>query len=229
MVATGSPGRVAFVSVRHAGGVRVLTVLEPAIRQEYLALVAPAARPIESWLLDCVVANRVATSRADPPELRLRPWRTERRAFAARMRDLAARGPAIAIADVRRCYASISPPTVARALGALQVPGARAIADFLARLELAGVRGLPVGPEASAVLANAVLSGADRALRSAGFEHLRWVDDLVIALADASEARCALRILADALAGHGLRLNDAKTRIVSTPGTGLGAPSPTQG
>ena len=217
MIESASNGRIGFVSVRQAGGVRILTVLEPAARDEYLALVAPVAPAIESALQECVVANRVARSIADPPELRLRPWRFERRAFGMRLRRLAASAPTIALADVRRCYASISPSTVAWILGDLGVGSATAIARFLARLERAGSRGLPVGPTASAVVANAVLARADDALRSAGIRHVRWVDDVVMAADDADDARRAIGVLACALTGLGLRLNAAKTRIVATP------------
>jgi hypothetical protein len=217
-VVEGRTGRVGLVAVRHAGGVRVLTLLDPTAREEYLGLVAPAVPAIESALSDRVVAHRVARCRADPPALLLRPWRSERRAFALRLRGLAAGASTIAIADVRRCYASIAPATVARTLGDLGVDSAREIGAFLARLERAGGRGLPVGPEASAVLANAVLARADEALRSAGAEHLRWVDDVVIAAEDSIQARRAIAVLADAVAGLGLRLNEAKTRIASTSG-----------
>lgn len=216
MVESASHRRIGFASVRHAGGIRVLTLLGPATREEYLGLVAPLAREIESALSDRVVANRVARCRADPPELRLRPWRIERRAFAHRLRALAARRPTIAVADVRRCYASISPPTVERTLEGLGIGSAAAVGRFLARLERAGGRGLPVGPEASAVLANAVLGGADAALSAAGVQHLRWVDDMVIAADDPAEAAEALGVLSQALEGLGLRLNATKTRIATT-------------
>jgi Reverse transcriptase (RNA-dependent DNA polymerase) len=218
VVETASRGRIGFVSVRHAGGIRVLTLLEPELREEYLALVAPAAPVIESALSDRVVAHRVASCEADPPALRLRPWRTERRTFVLRLRNLVAGAPTIAIADVRRCYASISPSTVVRALGDLGVGSAREVGAFLSRLERAGARGLPVGPEPSAVLANAVLARADDALRSAGVEHLRWVDDVVIAAAGPAEARQSIAVLADAVARLGLRLNETKTRIAETNG-----------
>lgn len=191
-------------------------MLQPAAREEYLALVAPAAPAIESALSDRVVAHRVARCEADPPALRLRPWRVERRAFAVRLRSLAAGASTLAIADVRRCYASISPSTVARALEDLGVGAAGEVGAFLTRLEGAGGRGLPVGPEASAVLANAVLARADEALRSAGIEHLRWVDDVVIAADGPAEAGRAISVLADAVAGLGLRLNETKTRIAAT-------------
>ena len=207
-----------FISVRYAGGVRVLTVLEPATRDEYLALVAPATPAIEAALSDCVVANRVARSSTEPPAIRLRPWRVERRAFSRRMRALTSAAPTIALTDVRRCYASIAPSTVARALADLGIGTAADIAAFLARLERAGGRGLPVGPEASAVVANAVLARTDDALSAAGIRHLRWVDDVVIAANDAGDARRALGVLAAAVAELGLRLNAAKTRVVASPG-----------
>ena len=217
MAENASTRRVGFVSVRHAGGVRVLTLLERATRDEYLALVAPAAPAIESSLTDRVVANRVAWSTPDPPELRLRPWHVERREFGMRLRRLAASAPTLVLTDVRRCYASIAPSTVARILGDLGVGSADAIARFLARLERAGGRGLPIGPEASAVVANAVLARPDDALRSAGIRHLRWVDDVVMAARDEHDAWHAVGVLAGALAGLGLRLNAEKTRVVATP------------
>ncbi len=218
MIETASNARIGFVAVRHAGRVRVLTMLGPAEREEYLALVVPAVPAIESALSDRVLAHRVARCAVDPPALRLRPWRTERRAFASWLRDLTAAASTIAIADVRRCYASISPATVARILGDLGVDSAREVGGFLGRLEHAGGRGLPVGPEASAVLANAVLARADETLRSAGVDHLRWVDDVVIAADGPTEARRAIGVLADAVAALGLRLNEAKTRIAPTGG-----------
>jgi hypothetical protein len=220
-VVEGRTGRVGFVSVRHAGGVRLLTLLGPAAREEYLALVAPVAPAIESALSDRVVAHRVARCEADPPRLRLRALRIERRAFALRLRDLSAGASTIAIADVRRCYASISPSTVERVLGELGVGSAREVGAFLSRLERAGGRGLPVGPEASAVLANAVLARADEALRAAGVAHLRWVDDVVIAAAGPRDAGRAIAVLAEAVGGLGLRLNERKTRI-GPPDGGVG-------
>jgi hypothetical protein len=216
VVATATDGRVGFASVRLAGRVRLITVLAPAAREEYLGLVTPAVPAIESALSDRVVAHRVERCEIDPPGLRLRPWRIERRDFALRLRDLTAGGPTLAIADVRRCYASISPSTVVRALGDLGFGSAAAVGAFLARLERAGGRGLPVGPEASAVLANAVLARADEALRSAGVAHLRWVDDVVMAADGRAAARRAITVLADAVAGLGLRLNETKTRLVDT-------------
>ena len=74
--------------------------------------------------------------------------------------------------------------------------------------------GLPVGPEPSAVVANAVLTPVDRALSDAGIRHLRWVDDLVLA---AEDPGAALEVLRGSLATVGLRLNERKTRVVLDP------------
>jgi hypothetical protein len=67
------------------------------------------------------------------------------------------------------------------------------------------------------VLANAVLSEVDRALSDRELEHLRWVDDVVIACRDPAEARGALRSVRRALAELELEPNEWKTRIVTDP------------
>lgn len=211
MVATASAPRVRFVSLRRAGGERRLAILDPASRDRYARLVAGSAGDVEARLSDAVVANRVRSWRVEPPELRLRPWRIERRIFAARLSAFARAAGAIAFADVRRCYASISAATVGETLRRDGVTTADDIERFLRELHDAGVTGLPVGPEPSAVLANAVLARADRALERAGIRHLRWVDDVVLAGTDPA---AALGVLRDALATVGLRLNDRKTRVV---------------
>ena len=214
MVATASAPRVRFVRLRRAGGDRRLVVLDAPTRDRYVRLVAASAELVEARLSDAVVANRVRSWRIEPPELRLRPWRVERRIFAARLTALARRGGTVAFADVRRCYASIAAAVVGETLRREGIDTAEALEGFLRDLAREGVRGLPVGPEPSAVLANAVLAPVDRALEHAGIEHLRWVDDVVLCGPDPC---AALEVLRGALATLGLRLNERKTRVV-TPG-----------
>ena len=211
MVATSTVPAVRFVRVRHAGTEKRFVLLDVATRERYVELVARSAGAIESLLSPAVMANRVASWSVSPPELVLRPWRLERRLFAARLAGLAARGRTIAFADVRRCYASMSPSIVGDALRRVGIPAAREVEGFLADLERIGVEGLPVGPDASAILANAVLAQVDRTLREAGVEHLRWVDDVVLSGGDAS---AALSVFRTALARIGLQPNEAKTRIL---------------
>jgi hypothetical protein len=217
VIATAWAPRVRFVRLRRSGAERRLAILDPVSRDRYVRLVAAAAGDIESLLSDAVIANRVRSWRVDPPEIRLRPWRVERRVFAARVSALAGAAGALAFADVHRCYASISAATVGETLRREGIAAADALERFLRDLEPAGVEGLPVGPEPSAVLANAVLTAADRALELAGLRHLRWVDDVVLAGEDHA---AALEVLRGALSTVGLRLNERKTRVLSGPVVG---------
>jgi hypothetical protein len=221
VVATVSAPRVRFVRLLRAGGEHRIAILDPSTRKRYVGLVAGSAGDLEERLSDAVVANRVRSWRLEPPELHLRPWRVERRVFAARLSALARGAEAIAFADVRRCYASISAALVGETLRRDGIETADALERLLRELQRAGVQGLPVGPEPSAVLANAVLARVDRALEGAGIRHLRWVDDVVLA---ADDPTGALQVLRDALATAGLRLNDRKTRIVLDP-RATGAPT----
>jgi Reverse transcriptase (RNA-dependent DNA polymerase) len=76
------------------------------------------------------------------------------------------------------------------------------------------VRGLPIGPDPSAVLANAVLSEMDRAIRSTGARHLRWVDDIFL-WGSGADVRHGLRALEDVAARMGLALHPEKTRFLA--------------
>lgn len=214
MVATASAPRVRFVRIRRGDAHRHLALLDAVTRARYVRLVASAAGEIEARLSDAVVANRVRSWRIEPPDLRLRPWRMERRIFGARLTELSGRASAIAFADVHRCYASVTPDRVGEWLGRANVAAAVDIEGLLRDLQRHGVPGLPIGPEPSAVLANAVMSDVDRALSAAGIEHLRWVDDVVLATSDPGAALDTLRT---ALGRIGLRLNEHKTRVVVEP------------
>jgi hypothetical protein len=125
----------------------------------------------------------------------------------------ASRGTTFAVADVRACYPSIRPATLLRVVG----PAAAGAAGLLRRFDDAGVRGLPIGPDPSAILANATLRPIDDALRRAGVRHLRWVDDVVLwgERADVVRALVALR---GAAASLGLEVHDPKTRLLDDPG-----------
>ena len=214
MVPTSPVPAARFVRVRYAGTDRRLVLLDVHTRERYVELVARSAEAIEELLSPAVMANRISSWSIRPPRLALRPWRLERRLFAARLAGFSVRRGAVAFGDVHRCYASMSPAIVGDALRRADIPTAREVEGFLSGLEGLGVEGLPVGPDASAVLANAVLAQVDRTLRDAGVEHLRWVDDVVLSGADIA---AALTVFRTALASIGLRANESKTRIVADP------------
>jgi hypothetical protein len=206
---------------------RRLTVLDPSLAARYVTLVGVVVPKVESGLSPAAMANRVIASSTRPPSFRLAPWRSERAAFARRLSRLAGEAPCAVFADVRDCYAAVAPVVVRASLLALgcRVGDADRIGRFLRGLEELGVRGLPVGPEPSAVLANGVLAGVDRALMLAGFRHLRWVDDFVVRARGARDAERVLAVLRDSLGPLGLELNEAKTRVVLGPAALGRAPS----
>lgn len=77
--------------------------------------------------------------------------------------------------------------------------------------------GIPIGPAASRVLAEAVLIDVDSTLISKGVEFIRFVDDYVIIADRVEDAEYGIRALAEVLyLNHGLTLQTAKTRIKSS-------------
>jgi hypothetical protein len=185
-----------------------VTRLDPAGGAAYRDAVRPLVGRIERSLgpeVFAVRAGHVESVRRSPS------WAVARAAWRSALRlaiGEAAPGTAFAVADVRDCYGSISLETITVLLGP---EAARAVA-LLHRFHERGVRGLPVGPEPSAVLANAALSRLDRAIRSAGARHLRWVDDVVL-WGRAEEVRTAMAAMRTVGEAIGLALHRGKTRV----------------
>ncbi|MFM7718027.1 MAG: RNA-directed DNA polymerase, partial [Actinomycetota bacterium] len=115
--------------------------------------------------------------------------------------------------DVADCFRSICPRLVERALLDLDVPiGARhPVLRALEGFASIGIPGLPVGPLPSAVLANAVLAGVDRAL--AGARWLRWVDDVVLFASDPASLAGSEADVIRALGRIGLAPHPGKRRL----------------
>jgi hypothetical protein len=192
------------------GGLRWLTQLDPADEAAYRAAVGGLVGRVERSLSPAVIANRAVPAAGG---WTLHDWRTARSAWRALLRsaaDTAVRGTVFAVTDVRECYPSIRPATVGSVLG----PDARETVALLRRFSAAGVRGLPIGPDASAVVANAVLAPLDDAVTAAGARHVRWVDDVAL-WGSGREVRRALEALRRAAARLGLELHPEKTRLLA--------------
>lgn len=174
------------------------------------------AEVTEPRLSSRVLANRITSP---GPAWTLEPLgpalRRARRA-AARLQPS---GSLVLRTDVCAFYPSVTPPALYRALRRLDVPieDAGTAADLLEGWGGDGYAGLPVGPAASAVLANAVLATADAAI---GGAFLRWVDDYLIPLPTEQAGAVALERLDGALARLGLRRSGPKTRLVDGQGSG---------
>jgi RNA-directed DNA polymerase len=76
-------------------------------------------------------------------------------------------------------------------------------------------KGTPQGAVISPLLANIFLHPADVAIVGAGFELVRYADDLVILCESEARAQQALELLAQLLTERGLVLHPDKTRIVA--------------
>jgi len=199
------------VPVPKPGGTRWLTLLSEEVAEGYSQAVAEIAPAIEARLGSRVFANRVVGY----SPLSLERWRSARSRFRRAAVRLAEGLRTVAVCDVRDCFASIRDDRVEEALLRLDCePKAVAgVVGLLRGFAREGIVGLPIGPEPSAVLANAVLSGADEALEASGSVHLRWVDDFVVIAHDAADAGEALERLRTALEAMGLAVNERKTRI----------------
>jgi len=84
-------------------------------------------------------------------------------------------------------------------------------------------KGTPQGAVVSPLLANLYLHPVDVAMASAGFEMIRYADDLVILCRSEVEAHRALGLLGKLTRERGLTLHPDKTRLVdaSLPGIGF--------
>jgi reverse transcriptase-like protein len=210
-----APDHVAFRRVaKPGGGERILVRLPPHLERVYTVAVARAAPLVERALIPGVLGNRI-----DPRSTRglaLARWEPARRRYLRSAGDGARRAGAVLVSDVRDFYGSISAHAAARSLHELgaEPEVIESIGAFLEAIRGAGVRGLPIGPAPSAVLANAVLTRADRALAGLGVRHVRWVDDVVVFARDDVEARRAEHLLSRALESVGLSIAPEKTAVV---------------
>lgn len=197
------------------GGHRALVRLGGAHGRRYAAAVLAAMPEVERALAPTVFANRAGG--ADAWRTILEPWTIARARYERAVRAAeSGRGRAWFVGDVADCYGSITPPVVGRALRSMGVDPSLTghIERMLRSFEERGVRGLPVGPAPSAVLANAVLASVDDAVaRAAGSPVLRWVDDVVVGACPA-RARAAEETYERSLRALGLRPHAVKTGVV---------------
>lgn len=92
---------------------------------------------------------------------------------------------------------------------------ARFVYRFVHELRSKESFGLPVGSNASRLLAEIILNDTDRALIDEGYRFTRYVDDYIIYIRRDQNPYGALAFLAEHLATtEGLALNPAKTRIM---------------
>jgi hypothetical protein len=124
----------------------------------------------------------------------------------------------VLIADIADFYNQVSHHRVTNVLQLAGVAGDRSknIEGFLSKLTAMHSRGLPVGPAASIVLAEASLDDVDKFLISRGLSYVRYVDDFRIFCGSEREAVDAAYALAEYLyTAHRLVLTPSKTKLYS--------------
>lgn len=115
--------------------------------------------------------------------------------------------------DVRRCYPSMTVEAVERALvwRGLDAKQVDPLVEMLRGLLLVGSpKGLPIGPEASAVIASLVLGVVDQAMADAGLAHLRYSDDSFVFVRHGATTTQAYDVYCGALESIGLEPNSDK-------------------
>ncbi len=83
-------------------------------------------------------------------------------------------------------------------------------------------QGVPQGAVISPLLSNIYLTPLDHQMAQAGYEMVRYADDLVVLCRSQTQANAALAVLQRWTVGAGLRLHPTKTRLVSLRESGNG-------
>ena len=201
-------------AARPDGGTRGLIRLGPSDEQAFGRAVARLVPWIERGRGPWTFAH--GSQVVERQQVTLTPWVSARGRWRRAVEGHCSEARAVAVTDVRDCYGSIRPSTVAARLTALGAPAGpiRSVTTWLRAFEDEGVRGLPVGPPASAVLAEAVMAAGDLALRASSIRHTRWVDDVAIFCDDRRTAVTALDELRRVWTSLGLEPHDGKTTLL---------------
>ena len=112
-------------------------------------------------------------------------------------------------------------------VGATFVPSAKLARGYLKQSVLEDLKewspttGTPQGAVISPLLANIYLHPVDVSLKAAGFEMVRYADDLVILCRTEEEAQTALALLRREMTERGLTLHPEKTRLIDVTKEGF--------
>lgn len=126
----------------------------------------------------------------------------------------------VVIADIAGYYENIDVGRLMREVGVYLEKGAslkgvsKSLSSCLNKWGMPRGRGIPQAMAPSHVLAELYLNPLDVLLRSRGFEHVRYLDDIRIFCDTKRDAISALHALRKALDVRGLNLQSAKSKIV---------------
>jgi hypothetical protein len=192
---------------------RTMTVLDPIAQLAFRLAVESVALRCDSLLCGEVLHSRIAQRGTTFESLPWRPASKLKRAFIeehAESREFDGYG----VSDVKSHYPSTRDETIERML-CTAGSSSSAIAQLMHFLRLLrdtpGVpAGLPIGPEASALLGTIVLRPLDVLLRRYGLPFVRYVDDIVVFCGSEGEFWHVSEAISDQLLHLGQELNWAK-------------------
>jgi hypothetical protein len=185
--------------VYHAVTGRFIRQIEHALDRDHV-LSARAVGADRSWQLE---KHWIATN--------------DRRSRSESLLDAQPHGALVAI-DIANYFPSVQRDLVARVLSLLPLPPPTLAFLMIWFLRLArnwSVPGLPIGPEASSVIGNALLMSADAVLRTRPAEFLRYMDDTWVFLPNSYGSNDVIAAYEEHCSSLGLELNAEKTKILT--------------
>ena len=208
-----------YLVPKHGGGFRIAHRLDPIDAVIYSAVAYEMSAAIESHR-GRAERNVASSYRVDAAEDgRLYSDRSGWTEYASRSLKLARQYDYVLETDIADFYRRISHDGLAQALRETGIPEPRieSLGRFLGCFESGQREGLPVGPAASHLLAEACLRRVDRMLLAKGCAFARYVDDFRVFSNDHSSAVTASHELAQYLdASYRLAVQDSKTAVRRT-------------
>ncbi len=168
---------------------------------------------VERALDESVVSWRLTTQ---PPAWRL--W-DKNESFARQRKEVRSLSrhepfPGALVTDVTNYFPSIATEILIKHLTSLSAPreAVSYVEAALLSWQGAGLKGIPIGPETSALLGNVFLSPIDDELTSLGFKYVRLTDDLVVLPPHTGVGLDdVVSLIDDRLAQLGLKRSELKT------------------
>lgn len=206
-----SRATVRVVSLLHPIDLLIYTALTLAIKSDIEAARQPVSKKISfSYRSDLTDPGRLYLSIPSFSDFKTR---LDRKSSPSSVKY-------IAIADIADFYPRIYQHRLENAVeSAATVPRTKDIARVLVKKLIGNLSGnnsygIPVGPYASRLLAEAVLIDVDSYLISEGYDFIRWVDDYYFFTRSEQDSQEILIRLAQRLyEKHGLTLSSLKTKI----------------
>lgn len=229
-----SRGYVSFVALKNTGGVRSMGIPHPASYYRLCCALRDSWEIIKKEMSDNSDCQRYKVSR-----IHLRKSFTSKRLFDMSYRSWKLDGDPtpiiqidkkyLAMSDISQCFPSIYTHAISWAL-----VGKRSAKEnkkdsslWFNQLDEAErnctngeTHGILIGPDASNLLAELILSKIDRNLVEQGYEFIRNVDDYKCYVRDEVRAEQFILDLDEALRRYGLMRNHGKTKIVKLPVAG---------